>query len=99
MLSEISQRKTSTVWYHFYVESKKYNRLVRVTEKEADLQRPNSQLVTSGRWGWYRARGLGAKEKKKEKCYRLKKIKEKKKEKKKPPLWLLIVFNKKQTNF
>ena len=24
MVSEISQRKTNTVWYHLYVESKKY---------------------------------------------------------------------------
>ena len=27
MLSEISQRKMNTVWYHWYVESKKYNKL------------------------------------------------------------------------
>ena len=25
MLSEISQRKTNTVWHYFYVEFKKYN--------------------------------------------------------------------------
>ena len=34
MLSEISQRKTNTVWYHLYVESKKYNRLVNMTKKK-----------------------------------------------------------------
>ena len=28
MLSEISQRKTNAAWYHLYVESKKYNKLV-----------------------------------------------------------------------
>ena len=37
MLSEISQtfrqRKTNTVRYHLYVESKKYNRLVNITNK------------------------------------------------------------------
>ena len=38
VLSEISQRKTNTVWYHLYVESKKYNTLVNITKKEADSQ-------------------------------------------------------------
>ena len=26
MLSEISQTKTNTIWFHFYVESKKQNK-------------------------------------------------------------------------
>ena len=34
MLSEISQRKINTVWYHWYAESKKYNRLVNKTKKQ-----------------------------------------------------------------
>ena len=34
MLSETSQRKTNTVWYHFYVESKNYKELVHITEKK-----------------------------------------------------------------
>ena len=34
MLSEISQRKTDTVWYHLYVESKKYNKLVNIIKKK-----------------------------------------------------------------
>ena len=38
MLSEISQRKTNTVWYHLHVESKEYNKLVNITKKEADSQ-------------------------------------------------------------
>ena len=38
MLSEISQRKTNTVPYHLYVESKKYNKQVNITKKEADSQ-------------------------------------------------------------
>ena len=33
MLTEISQRKTNTVLYHFYVESKKYNRLLNITNR------------------------------------------------------------------
>ena len=37
MLSEISQtfrqRKTNTVCYHLYVESKNYNKLVNITNK------------------------------------------------------------------
>jgi len=31
VLSEISQRKTSAVWYHLYAESKKYNKQVNKT--------------------------------------------------------------------
>ena len=34
MLSEISQTKTNTIWYHLYVESKKYNKLVNITKKQ-----------------------------------------------------------------
>ena len=38
MLSEIRQRKTNTVWYHLYVESKKYNKKgSRVTDTEDKL--------------------------------------------------------------
>ena len=33
MLNEISQRKTITVCYHLYVESKKYNKLVNITQR------------------------------------------------------------------
>ena len=37
MISEISlfvQRKTNTVLYHLYVESKKYNKLVNITKEK-----------------------------------------------------------------
>ena len=34
MLSEISQTKTNTVWYHLYVESKKYKKPVNITKKK-----------------------------------------------------------------
>jgi len=33
MLSEISQRRTSTVWYHFYVEHRRCSKLVNITKK------------------------------------------------------------------
>ena len=36
MLCEIRQRKTNTVWYNLYVESKNYNKLVHVTKKETE---------------------------------------------------------------
>ena len=33
MLSALSQRKTNTVCYHLYMESKKYNKLMNETKK------------------------------------------------------------------
>ena len=33
-----SQRKANTICYHLFVESKKYNKLVTITEKETDSQ-------------------------------------------------------------
>ena len=35
-LSEISQKKTNTVWYHLHVESKKYKKLVNITKNKID---------------------------------------------------------------
>ena len=49
MLSEISQRKTNSVWYHLYVESKKYNELVNITNRLTDTE--SKQVVTSGGGG------------------------------------------------
>ena len=43
MLSEISQRKTHTVWYHLYAESKIYNKLVTITKKK-QTQRYREQI-------------------------------------------------------
>ena len=40
MLSEINQTDKD-IWYHLYVESKKYNKLVNITEKKQ-----------SHRWRW-----------------------------------------------
>ena len=34
LLNEISQQKINTVWYHLYVESEKYNRLVNKTKRQ-----------------------------------------------------------------
>ena len=48
MLSEISQRKTNTVWYHLYVESKKYNKLVNITKRSRPTDIENKLVVTSG---------------------------------------------------
>ena len=42
MLSEISQTKTNTV-YHLYLESKKYNKLVNITEKQ-QIHRYRAQI-------------------------------------------------------
>ena len=54
MLSEISQRKTNTVQYHLYVESKKYNKLVNITKKKQTHRRREQ---TSGyQWGEGRGR-------------------------------------------
>ena len=45
MLSEVTQRKTNIVWYHLYVESKQYNKLVNITKKK---QTPRYREQTSG---------------------------------------------------
>ena len=38
ILSEICQRKTNTIWYHLYVEYKKYNKQVNITKKKQALR-------------------------------------------------------------
>ena len=55
MLSEISQRKTNTVWYHLYVESKKIQQTSVYNKKEADTDIENKPVVTSGE-GKYRSK-------------------------------------------
>ena len=45
-LSEISQTKTNTVWYHLYVESKKYTKIVNITKKK-QTHRYRELVVTS----------------------------------------------------
>ena len=50
MLSEISQRKNNAAWYHLYVESKKYNKLVNEWNIKRSKLRYREQ--TSGsQWG------------------------------------------------
>ena len=39
MLSEISQSKTNIVYYHLHMESKMYNKLVNIIEKQAHRYR------------------------------------------------------------
>ena len=41
ILSEINKRKTNSVWYHLYVESKKYNKLVNMTKKKQTHREQN----------------------------------------------------------
>ena len=49
-LSEISQtEKDKYVWYFFYVESKKYNKLVNITKRSRLTDIENKLLVTSGK--------------------------------------------------
>ena len=55
MLSEISQRKTYTEWYHLYVESKKYNKVVNIAKQK---QTHSYREQTSGyQWGEGRTEG------------------------------------------
>ena len=55
MLSEISQRKINTVQSQLYVKSKKYNKLVNITEKK---QTDRYKEQTSG-YQWGEGRGDG----------------------------------------
>ena len=47
MLSEITQTKTNTVWYHLYVESKKYNQIVNIAKRNGLTDMENKLVVTS----------------------------------------------------
>ena len=47
MLLEVRQRKTNTIRYHLYVESKKYNKLVYITKKQR-AHTENKLVVTNG---------------------------------------------------
>ena len=48
MESEISQRKTNSIWYHLLVESKKYKKLVNITKKRKPTH-IYREVVTSGK--------------------------------------------------
>ena len=58
MLRKVSQRKTNTVWYNLYVESKIYNKLVNIMKKAAliDIE---SKLVVTTRKGVEGQHGFG----------------------------------------
>ena len=48
VLNGISQRNKNTVWYHLYVESRKYNKLVNITKKKQTQRYREKTGVTSG---------------------------------------------------
>ena len=47
-LSEINQRKTNAIWYHLYMESKKYNKVVNIIRNKQTPNIENKLVVTSG---------------------------------------------------
>ena len=49
MLIEVRQRKTNTIWFHSYVESKEQNKWINKTETDAEIQRTNWWLPEG--WG------------------------------------------------
>lgn len=57
MLHEISQRKTNTVWFHLYVESKKQNKWQ--TNKQQQPEKPREQTRGHQRWGEWRMAEIG----------------------------------------
>ena len=48
MLSEIRQRKTNTVWYHWYIKSEKCNKLLNIIERSKLIDTENKLIVTIG---------------------------------------------------
>ena len=46
ILSEVSQRKTNIIWYHFYVESKKIYLPEFIYKTEIDSQTEKRLMVT-----------------------------------------------------
>ena len=52
ILSEVSQRKTNIVWYHFYVESKIWYKWTYLQNRKTATDIENKITVTTGaRWG------------------------------------------------
>ena len=43
-----SDRKTNTIWYHLYAESKKYDKLVNIIERSRLTDTEKKLVVTSG---------------------------------------------------
>ena len=50
-LSEISQRKTNTVWFHLSVESEKTNQLSKQASRNRPLYTENKLMVAGGEGG------------------------------------------------
>ena len=50
-LSEISQRKTNIIWYHFYVKSKMWYKLTYLWNKNRLTVIENRIVVAKGGWG------------------------------------------------
>ena len=48
-LSEISQIKTNTIWYHLYVESKKEYKWMYTQNRNTVTDTENNLVVTKGR--------------------------------------------------
>ena len=55
MLSEISQRKTNTIWFHLHVESKNQNKWMYIA-KQKQIQRYTKHM-TGYQWGERKAKG------------------------------------------
>ena len=53
MLSEISQKKINTVWFHLYVESQKQNKQTNKTKQNKNnwYREENGDCQTMGEWG------------------------------------------------
>ena len=51
ILTEVSQRKTNTMWYHLYVESKKVDTNELIYKAQTDLQIENKLTITEGEEG------------------------------------------------
>ena len=54
MLSEISQRKTKTVCFHLYVESKEWNKWTNIARQKGLTGTENTLVVAGGQKGWRR---------------------------------------------
>ena len=64
ILSEVSQRKTNTTWYHIYVESKIWHKLKSTEQKQNHRQRQQTcGCQMTGKMGEGRIGSLGLAEK------------------------------------
>ena len=59
ILSEASQRKTSTIWYHFYVESKIWYKWIHLENTDRLTDMENKQAYQRGKQGERWTENLG----------------------------------------